>query len=178
MTDNTTPRLTISFERKVSTGDYGSMTANVWLSADMPTGGNDAIAAKASELITVAKAAVYDELGIEVQLDEAGVLREVPKAALSVRTTPGTQAAGYAPPSSSGGSFNMKNLDVQGEMTQDVPDWLVELCAEYGITKVWANTGKYGQFYKEFVSKGAAPLGPVDHTGRPAILAKPKNDSF
>lgn len=178
-TENITPetlKVSVTFERKVGTEDYGNSTARVWLEGNIPADATPGQAAeKAQELFAAAKAAVYDELGIEVLLDEAGILREKHTPKVQASQSQGEKAirrelGGTDAPT---GSYDTKGLEVAGEMTQDVPDWLVEICEANGITKVWANTGKYGQFYKEFVSKGDQPKLGVDAQGRPKIISKP-----
>lgn len=159
---NTTPEVKLSaqFERKVGTGDYGSRSASAFLTVTL----TDDNAAKVSEsfgsMFSQLKAAVYDELGIEVLIDESGVIREKYNPQATVKESPGVGAARRELGAT--GGFDTKGLEVMNinEMVEDIPDRVVAKCNEVGITKVWANKGQYGPFYKEAVSAGDTPKIP------------------
>jgi hypothetical protein len=124
-----------------------------------------------SEAFGLVKAGVYDELGIEVTVDDAGVVREKNPIVVTKTVTP---AAGGGNPVRIG--FDTKGLRVMNEkdMTEDIPQWLVDECERMGITGVWANQGKFGTFYKEAVKSGESPVNPDPETGKPGIIHKPK----
>lgn len=176
MTENLTPetrKISVTFERKQGLDDYGNVVARAWIEDNIPAEATaDQAATAAQELFAAAKVAVYDELGIEVLMDEQGILREKHTPKVQASQSQGEKALRRELGGETTG-FNTKGLEVAGDMTQDVPDWLVQICEANGITKVWANTGQYGQFYKEFVSKGATPKLGVDDRGRPKIISKP-----
>jgi hypothetical protein len=173
MTDNATPetrKVSVTYERKQGTDDYGNITARVWIEDTIEADASPAVAAeKAQELFSAAKAAVYDELGIEVLMDENGVIRE--KYTPKVQST---QSAGEKAARRELGGYDTKGLEVAGDLKEDIPDYVAEICRNAGVTKVWANEGKYGPFYKEFVSAGATPKLGVDSQGRSVIISKPK----
>jgi hypothetical protein len=173
MTDNITPdtrKVSVTYERKMGTDDYGNITARVWIEDVIPMDATPSDAAeKAQELFAAAKAAVCDELGIEVLMDEHGVLREkhTPKVQAS-------QSQGEKAIRRELGGYDTKGLEVAGDLEEDIPDFVAQICREAGVTKVWANKGQYGPFYKEFVPKGEQPKLGVDSQGRSVIISKPK----
>ena len=172
----TTRKLSVTFERKLDVGNYQNVVARAWLEDNVPA---DASASDVAEALQSAfsqvKAAVYDELGIEVLLDESGVIREKHAPTVSVTEQRLGQELGATQVS---GSFDTKGIEVANpeDIKENFPQWLADKCNEYGITKVWVKQGQYGQFYKEFVSKGdEAKLG-YDDQGRTKIISKPKRD--
>lgn len=172
MTDNITPetrKVSVTFERKQGLDDYGNVVARVWIEDNIPADATPGQAAeKAQELFAAAKAAVYDELGIEVLMDEAGILREKHTPAVQATQSQGEKAARREL-----GAYDTKGLDVAGDLKEDIPDFVAEICKANGVTKVWANDGQYGPFYKEFVPKGETPKLGVDSQGRNVIISKP-----
>jgi hypothetical protein len=166
------PKVTVSFERKLDLGNYSNVTASAFLTLPLDEGASQAVIAEAlQEGFQQVKAAVYDELGIEVTVNENGLIVEVNKPAVTV-----TRNEGNAP-APRGGGFDTKGLKVMNEsdMKEDIPDWLQVECADLGITAVWVNEGKYGTFYKEAVAKGESPKNPNPETGKPGIISKPKS---
>lgn len=154
-------KLSAQFERKLGTGDYGSKTASAFLTVTLDP---DADASKVSEefsnMFSQLKAAVYDELGIEVLIDESGVIREKYNPQAAVKEGPGVQAARRELGAT--GGFDTKGLEVMNiaDLVEDIPDKVVAKCNELGITKVWANNGTYGPYYKEHLPKGETPKVP------------------
>ena len=166
------PKVTVSFERKLDLGNYNNVTASAYLTLPLDEGASQAVIAEAlQEGFQQVKASVYDELGIEVTLNDNGLIVEVNKPAVTVYSRGGGDA-----PAPRGGGFDTKGLKVMNEkdMTEDIPDWLVTECEDMGITGVWVNQGKYGTFYKEAVAKGESPKNPNPETGKPGIISKPK----
>ena len=175
-TEIVTRKISVTFERKLGTEGYGNITARAWVEDNVPVDGD--LSAALSDAFSQAKAAVYDELGIDVEMDAAGVIREVNAPAVSVETRM-AQEFGATKAPSGGGGYSTHGVEVANpdDMTQDIPLWLVNVCQEHGITKVWANTGKYGQFYKEYVPEGGeAKLGWEERNGKKVtkIISKPK----
>lgn len=148
-----TRKVSITFERKKDLGNYENVVARAWAEDNVPADATDEQVAEALQgLGNAVKAAVYDHLGIEVFLDENGVIREKHAPVVTERRladTVGTQFNGTS-------SLRVMNKDY----TDPLPAGLVEKCAELGITAVWANKGQYGWFFKEAVSKGEAPKNP------------------
>jgi hypothetical protein len=152
-------RISVTFERKKSVGDYETATARGWVEDDLPEGATDAdIAEQGVELLNAVKVAVYDSLGIEVFKDDTGVIREKHAPVATVKQAAdavGTQFGGTQ-------SFNTGGLKVMNpqDLVEDIPTGIVAKCNQLGITAVWANNGKYGPFYKEAVKQGETPLNP------------------
>jgi hypothetical protein len=174
MPENQEPgKLSVSFERKVDLGNYQNCTASAFLT--LPVDPNLDLPSQFGDAFSQVKAAIFDELGIEVLMDSAGVIREKHNPTVTTRVENALgREFGATPAGGSGGGFDKKGLEVSGDMTQDIPDWLVEICQANGVDHVWANTGQYGQFYKEFVSKGGTAKMGVDSQGRTVIISKPK----
>jgi len=73
---NPNPIGTVVFERTVKVRDYESAKAGVFIQFDI-NGGGDQLVAAISEAFFQAKAVVFDELGIEFNVDAGGVVREL-----------------------------------------------------------------------------------------------------
>jgi hypothetical protein len=71
----TKPVGTVVFERTVRVREYESAKASVFIQFNLD-GSGDAIMAAVGEAFFQAKAAVYDELGLEFSVDAGGVIRE------------------------------------------------------------------------------------------------------
>ena len=71
-------KISVSFSRKVSDGNYGTMEATAWVQGDAPedaTAGN--ISNLLGDLFAAAKVAVLDQLGIAYEFDtDSGIVRE------------------------------------------------------------------------------------------------------
>ena len=168
------PNVSVRFERKISDGDYGTITASAFVTYPMDeNAGSAVISEKLEEGFQQCKAVVFDELGIEVEIDAtSGMITEVPKVRATKVAAPAAGGGGAPRP----GGFDTKGLKVMNvsDMVEDVPDWLVTECARMGIEAVWANQGKYGTFYKEAVKAGETPIHMNEETGKAAIISKPK----
>ena len=185
MTDTieNTPKVTVSFERKQNLGDYNQVTASAYLTLPLESDSATELSESLGSAFQQVKAAVYDELGIEVLIDDAGVVREKHNPVTVTRTEQRLgRELGATPASGGGGSFNTRGIECANpqDIKEDFPQWLADECAKYGISKVWVKQGQYGQFYKEFVSKDGEPKLGRDNQGRTKIISKPKrdNDSF
>ncbi len=83
MSTTTQPLGTVIFNRKVQVRPYESAEAGIYLQFELPdmNGDRDAygreVLAKIQDAFMQAKAAVFDELGIEFSVEEGGVVREV-----------------------------------------------------------------------------------------------------
>lgn len=175
-----TRKISVTFERKLGTEGYGNVTARAWVEASVEADASAAVISEAlSDAFAQAKSAVYDELGIDVEMDAAGVIRETTPPVVSTQTRLAQEFGATPATGNSGGGYSTHGVEVANpdDMTQDIPLWLVNVCQEHGITKVWANTGKYGQFYKEYVAEGGeAKLGYEERNGKQVtkIISKPK----
>lgn len=164
MTDNIENRkVSISFARKISDGNYGTREATAWVQGDVAP---DAPLAQVHTLLTdlflTGQSAVLDQLGIEYDIDpETGVVVE--KQAPAVTSADAAKAMvekQFGPVTEvSGGDIRIMNPD---ESVGPLPDWLVSACRRDGVTAVWDQrhkaTGKQPHF-KEAVARGATGKG-------------------
>lgn len=121
--DSAVNKHTVSFSRKVNDGKYGASEATVFIQIDTPsltsaddleTYLNDVIA-KVNATFIAAKGAVLDQLGIEYDLDEDGILTETPAApAVNAPDAVTTVRAAFG-----GGEVQHDNV-VQGNFGADV----------------------------------------------------------
>lgn len=174
MSEPTTPltrKISVTFERKLDLGSYQNVVARAWVEDNVAIDAADyAVSEALSTCFGLAKAAVFDELGIEVLIDEAGVIREKHTPAVT-RTETGGVAAARRELGATGG-FDTKGIKVinEDDMVQDVPDDIAEYVKSNDLAGVWANNGKFGQFYKEYVPKDGTPKLGVDDKGRTKII--------
>lgn len=158
-------KLSITFERKLSDGNYGSIGATAWVQGEIPPGASpQEVATEAANLFSAAKAAVLDELGIEWGLDDNGTVREKVTPFVSAthaeagvkRAFQGTQDTGGS------GGLRVMNAGKEGVSSDPLPDWLIKDAAKAGITAVWdqRHTAAGNQpLFKEAVARGAVGQG-------------------
>ena len=171
-----TRKVSATFERKLDLGNYNNVVGRAWVEQNVPA---DAMAGEVSEALSgcfeLAKAVVLDELGIEVIIDDNGVIREKYNPAV---TKMDSGERNLRRETGATGGFDTKGVKVANEkdMTENVPDWVAEIVEQTGMAGVWANKGQYGTFYKEYVPKDAEPvLGYDERNGKQVtkILKKP-----
>lgn len=163
-----TKRMSVSFTRKLGDDNYGSTEVRTWFEQDIPEGAtaND-IAEGLTDMVNTAKVAVLDHLGVEVVVDETGVMRE--------KHTPKTQsqAAGALKRefggTDEGGAFDIRIMNQNDFPTTTVPPDIAAVCRKHGIDAVWANESKFGVFFKERVKQGDEPK-LVGNDGKAAII--------
>lgn len=174
----TTHKVSVTFERKVTDGNYGSTAATVWVQGDYPAEATPQdVAIAAANLFSAAKSAVLDELGIEWSLDEQGMVRE--KITPFVSAAQATAAVNRAMPgttfTNASGGIRVMNAGKEGVSTEPLPDWLVSQCRDSGITGVWDQrhtaTGNQPHF-REAVPRGATGHGK---DGQPKGFWPPKD---
>ena len=179
MTDITSNdrKISVSFSRKISDGNYGTTEATAWVQSDTLDADLDPIKIGdlLGELFMVASVAVFDQLGVEHELDpESMVVRE--KHAPNVTNVGSAQAAiERAFPGTS--STSAGSVRVMNPTDQDgpLPAWLEEACARDGITAVWDNRRKVAGTrqppFKEAVARGGTGHGK---DGEPKAFWSPK----
>lgn len=154
-------KLSVTYSRSVSDGNYGSIKAEAWVQGDIAADAAPAdVTEKATMLLQTASVAVWDQLGISYNVDEVtGLLVEntpAPKAQTPPQLGNGGGGTGGQ---NNGGSIRVMNPnDQQG----DLPGWLINACNAAGVTAVFDNrktaTGKQPLF-KEAVARGAQGHG-------------------
>lgn len=166
MAENTTDtvvdgkrKLSVTFERKLGLEDYGNVVARAWMEDEISVDATDQVAAEALvDMLNVVKVAVYDTLGVEVLKDDTGVIREAHTPTVSTKAA--QDKIGAQMPGSQ--TFNTGGLKIMNpdKLTEDVPQYIIDKCAEKGIEAVWVNHGKFGVFFKEAVQRGESPKIP------------------
>lgn len=156
-------KISVTFSRKISDGNYGVTEASVWVQGDLPDGANPShVAQIAGDLFGAATVAVFEQLGIGYELDaEQGVIREIPKV-----TVQSAQAAvERAFPGTTTEPANTSSLRVMNPADMDgpLPDWLLNATAKDGVTGVWDNrrkaAGTNQPLFKEAVPRGGTGRG-------------------
>lgn len=162
-------KISATFSRTVSDGNYGSIKAEAWVQGDVAADAAPAaITERATTLLQTASVAVWDQLGLEYNLDEvSGLLVEdtpAPKANVSL-------GGAAAPSATSSQSVRVMN---PGDQQGDLPAWLLNACAKDGITAVWDNRSKASgnqPLFKEAVPRGGSGHGK---DGEPKAFWAPK----
>lgn len=154
-----TRKLSVSFNRKVSDGNYGTIEATAWVQGDVPADSTpSSISLALGDLFIGAKAAVLEELGIAYQVDDEGVVREM-QAPVSVQQAKQAVERQMGGTQDSGNIRIMNPNDASGE---PLPAWLTTALAKDGVTAVFDNrltaTGKQPLF-KEALARGATGHG-------------------
>jgi hypothetical protein len=169
-------KISISFSRKISDGNYGTIEASAWVQGDAPTDMNAAdVALLVGDLFTAASVAVFDQLGIEYEFDaENSVIREKPKTTVQSaqaaveRIFPGSTVETV----SAASTIRVMN---PAESDGPLPEWLVRAAVKDGITAVWDNRrkaeGTKAPHFKEAVPRGGSGHGK---DGEPKPFWPPK----
>lgn len=163
-------KITVHYERKLDKGNYNNEVASVFVTGDVAPDANSAqVAEKANELFEAAKASVFDQLGIEFIVDEHGVLREKHAPVPTVQQAEASlgRAFGGTTPVNNGDIRVMNSDKQQGPL----PDWLIEYCAQHGITAVWDNRNGKGKWFTEAVKSGER--SKVDPSSARGVVINP-----
>lgn len=176
-------KISVSFSRKVSDGNYGSREATAWVQGDVvahATVGDVALAV--GDLFLSAQSAVLDQLQIEYDIDaDNGTIVERPSVPPTVQsvvaaTFGSNNVTVQDDPFQGGGSSADIRVMNPGDQQGPLPEWLISACKREGITGVWDNrskaTGKQPHF------KEAVPRGGTGHgkDGEPKAFWPPKGN--
>lgn len=166
--ENNNRKISVSFSRKISDGNYGSIEATAWVQGEAPEGASVGdTALLVSDLFVSASSAVLDQLGIEYEMTEQGVIRESGTPAVAVTTVQAAQNAAQRHL----GATPVTMVKVMNAADQEGPldDWLIAAVARDGITAVWDNrraaAGTKKPWYTEAVARGGVGQGK-DGTGK------------
>lgn len=165
-------KISVSFSRKISDGNYGTIEASAWVQGDAPVGATPGeISLLLGDLFVGASAAVFDQLGVTYEMSDNGVLKEVAAPTVTTAAAAVERAFPNTTASNDGGDVRIMNpADASGPL----PDWLIRECNKLGITAVWDNrskaTGKQPHF-KEAVARGGTGNGK---DGEPKAFWPPK----
>ena len=165
MTDTTdnNRKISVSFSRKISDRNYGSVEATAWVQGDAPNGatvGDTAVLI--GDLFISAASAVLDQLGIEYEMTEQGTIKEKQAPVVAVNTVQAAQAAAER---HLGATPVAGTLKVMNAADQDGPldDWVIAAASRDGVTAVWDNRrqakGTKKPWYTEAVARGATGHG-------------------
>ena len=164
MTDeNVTDRkISVSFSRKISDGNYGTIEATAWVQGDAPQDASPGdISIMLGGLFDAAAVAVFTQLGVEYEMDE-GVIREVPKPAPTT-VQAATQAVNRAFPNTQDAPTGSLRVMNPNDQDGPLPDWIHSATARDGVTAVWDNrrqaAGTKQPHFKEAVARGATGHG-------------------
>lgn len=156
-------KISATFSRSVSDGNYGSTKAEAWVQGEVAPDATPAdITEKATVLIQTAAVAVWDQLGIGYHVDEVtGLLvEETPDPKVQVPPQIGGNGNGGGGTNGGGGSVRVMN---PAEQQGDLPDWLINEASRAGITAVWDNRlkaqGTKQPHFKEAVPRGGTGKG-------------------
>lgn len=176
-------KISVSFSRKVSDGNYGSREATAWVQGDIAADATvGTVSLALGDLFLSAQSAVLDQLQIEYEIDsDNGTLVEkqqtpVASAEAAVRSVFGSNNVSVE----SDDDWSAPSSDIRvmnpGDQAGPLPGWLVSACKRDGITAVWDNrskaTGKQPHF------KEAVPRGGVGHgkDGEPKAFWPPRGN--
>jgi len=166
--ENNNRKISVSFSRKISDGNYGSIEATAWVQGEAPEGASVGdTALLVSDLFVSASSAVLDQLGIEYEMTEQGVIRESGTPAVTVTTVQAAQNAAQRHL----GATPVTTVKVMNAAEQEGPldDWLLSAVTRDGVTAVWDNrraaAGTKKPWYTEAVARGAVGQGK-DGTGK------------
>lgn len=176
-------KISVSFARKVSDGNYGSREATAWIQGDVAASATvGEVALAVGDLFLSAQSAVLDQLQIDYDIDvDSGTLVEravVPPTiesmvAKSFGSTNVTTSVTLDDPFADNGDGDIRVMnpaDQQGPL----PGWLVSACKRDGITAVWDNRSKATgnqPVFKEAVPRGGTGSG---RDGEPKAFWVPK----
>lgn len=156
-------KITISFSRRKSDGDYGSTEATVWINNEIAADATPSqVAEKATKMFNVGAAAVLEQLGIAFHYDtDAGVLREdlAPAAPARVAQALGASPSQRTTPTAaSTGGLRCKNPDeASGE---PLPQWFIDEATKLPITdyfdrRLSRDAAKNQPYFVEAARKGS-----------------------
>lgn len=170
----TTRRIGVTYEHKISDGNYGGQTASAWVSDEVPVDAGASDVSKAlNELFDAAKASVFDQLGIEFVVDESGVMRPKHEPVASVESRLGQEfGAQRVSGGNSGGHNNAIKVMNESDQQGALPEALVAACNRKGITAVWDNRkARKRESFTEAVKRGETSL--ITGEAKGAVLEPP-----
>lgn len=193
-----TMKISVAFERKVSDGAYGSITAKAWAEIDVDAGNASEAANAQADLFAACKATVLDELGIPFTADDNGVVREkqIPVASREEapaggerRIVGGQDAMQRVDAATGGGGHQLRVMNPEDLGNNPIPDWLIDKTAKDGVNAVWYNghkaTGRQPHWRqaitKEQKAAGVEPKAywpPNNNGGGSRFATRPGEESF
>lgn len=154
-------KISVSFSRKVSDGNYGTIEASAWVQGDAT---NEATTGEISvllgDLFMAASAAVFDQLGIAYECGDDGVLREQVKPTVQSARDMVERTFGTTTEEADQSAIKVMNA---ADQSGPLPQWLIDACLKDGVTAVWDNrkaaVGTKQPHFKEAVPRGGTGRG-------------------
>jgi hypothetical protein len=154
---------TVGFNRKVSVRPYESAEASIFMQTEIDLNDSDATMANLKQAMMQCKALVFEELGLEFQVTEGGIVRELLEAKFGnvTEVTTAPKAAAAPAPAAAPAAAPSSDTPPYASMTKD--------SNEKALNKKWA-IARYAtnpdEFYDNTASNaekkanGAERVGP------------------
>ena len=155
---------TVGFNRKVSVRPYESAEASIFMQTEIDLNDSDATMANLKQAMMQCKALVFEELGLEFQVTEGGIVRELLEAKFGnvTEVTSTAPAAAPAPTAAPVAAPTAPSSDTPpyASMTKDAN--------EKALNKKWA-IARYAtnpeEFYDNTASNAERKAGGAERTG-------------
>jgi hypothetical protein len=154
---------TVGFNRKVSVRPYESAEASIFMQTEIDLNDSEATMANLKQAMMQCKALVFEELGLEFQVTEGGIVRELLEAKFGnvtevTSTAPKAVAAPAAAPAAAASPTS--DAPPYASMTKDTN--------EKALNKKWA-IARYAtnpdEFYDNTASNAEKKAGGAERTG-------------
>jgi hypothetical protein len=154
---------TVGFNRKVSVRPYESAEASIFMQTEIDLNDSEATMANLKQAMMQCKALVFEELGLEFQVTEGGIVRELLEAKFGnvtevTSTAPKAVAAPAAAPAAAASPTS--DTPPYASMTKDTN--------EKALNKKWA-IARYAtnpdEFYDNTASNAEKKAGGAERTG-------------
>jgi hypothetical protein len=129
-------KVSVTFDRKASDGNYGSIEARAWVETEVPRGSlPEATVAALQEAFAAAKVVVLDELAIPYVMDDNGVIREKITPSLGQVVSPETRVEHAMGPATHG----IKIMNADEASKEPLPPEVIEWATANGFTALYDN---------------------------------------
>ena len=156
---------TVGFNRKVSVRQYESAEASIFMQTEIDLNDSEATMANLKQTMMQCKALVFEELGLEFQVTEGGIVRELLEAKFGnvtevTSTAPAPKAAPVAASAPAPAAASSSDTPPYASMTKDTN--------EKALNKKWA-IARYAtnpeEFYDNTASNAEKKAGGAERTG-------------
>ena len=153
---------TVGFNRKVSVRPYESAEASIFMQTEIDLNDSDATMANLKQAMMQCKALVFEELGLEFQVTEGGIVRELLEAKFGnvTEVTTAPKAAAAPAPAAAPAAAPSSDTPPYASMTKD--------SNEKALNKKWA-IARYAtnpdEFYDNTASNAEKKAGGAERTG-------------
>ena len=153
---------TVGFNRKVSVRPYESAEASIFMQTEIDLNDSDATMANLKQAMMQCKALVFEELGLEFQVTEGGIVRELLEAKFGnvTEVTTAPKAVAAPAPAAAPAAAPSSDTPPYASMTKD--------SNEKALNKKWA-IARYAtnpdEFYDNTASNAEKKAGGAERTG-------------